>query len=237
MCGRYVTARAASDLVADFGARELVGEDTRPSWNVAPTQRVPIVTERLEKHTGEIVRRIETARWGLVPAWAKDPSVGSRAINARSETVLEKPTFRSAAVKRRAITPAMGYYEWQKEGSRKIPTYLHPGDEERPLAFASLFEFWRDKSVEDPDAHGAWLMTSTILTRPASDALGHIHDRSPLVLPEEMWAEWLDPELTEKSAIAGFIEQVPEPHLIPRVVGPEVGQVRNNGPELIQPAE
>ncbi|GAB2734441.1 hypothetical protein GCM10027090_02360 [Sinomonas soli] len=107
-----------------------------------------------EEHGGDR-RRIETARWGLVPAWAKDPSVGSRAIKARSETVLEKPTFRSGAVKRRAIVPGDGYYEWQKDGSRKTPTYLHPEQEGRPLAFAGLFEFWRDKSVEDDDAPGA----------------------------------------------------------------------------------
>ena len=236
MCGRYVSAKAASDLVSLFDAKEFVGEDTRPSWNVAPTQKVPIVTERLEKTTGEIVRRVETARWGLVPVWAKDPSVGSRAINARSETVLEKPTFRSAAVKRRGIVPANGYFEWQKDGSKKIPTYLHPEDESGVLAFAGLYEFWRDKSIPDDDAPGAWLMTSTVLTRPASDVLGHIHDRSPIILPEHMWADWLDPEQTDKSAIADFIDAVPEPHLVPRVVGPEVGNVRNNGHELIDPA-
>lgn len=112
MCGRFVMARADSDLVAAFGIEDVVGDELRPSWNVAPTQKVRIVTGRGPDGTGP-GSRLETARWGLVPVWAKSRSVGSRAINARSETVLEKPTFRSAAVKRRALVPAEGYYEWQ----------------------------------------------------------------------------------------------------------------------------
>lgn len=230
-----MTTRTPGELEDVFGAAWVAGRDLRPSWNVAPTQQVPIVLERLYKATGEVARRIETAKWGLVPGWAKDASVGSRAINARSETFLEKPTFRSAAIKRRQIQVADGYVEWQKNpDGTKTPTYLHPEDESRPLAFAGLYEFWRDRRVADDDDPGAWLMTSTILTRPAADAFGHIHDRMPIVLPPEMWDEWLDPGLTDKSAIAAFIDSVPDPQLVPRVVGPAIGSVRNNGPELIE---
>ncbi|VXC47491.1 Putative SOS response-associated peptidase (modular protein) [Arthrobacter sp. 9V] len=112
MCGRYVMSKATSDLLSHFEAKEVDGSPPGPSWNVAPTQNVPIVAERLDE--GTLDRRLLVARWGLVPSWAKDTKIGSKMINARSETILEKPSFRSAAVKRRAILPAEGYYEWQK---------------------------------------------------------------------------------------------------------------------------
>lgn len=174
---------------------------------------------------------METARWGLVPVWAKSRSVGSRAINARSETVLEKPTFRSAAVKRRALIPAEGYCEWQKNGSEKIPSYLHPQDE-GIVAFAGLYEFWRDPEVPEGEA-AEWLMTTTILTRPAAHALGHIQDRTPVIVPADLQDEWLDPELTGKGEIRTLLDGIPDPELVPLEVGKAVGNVRNNGPELV----
>jgi putative SOS response-associated peptidase YedK len=147
MCGRFVMAMADGDLVAAFGIEDVVGDGLRPSWNVAPTQKVRIVTGRGPDGTGP-GSRLETARWGLVPVWAKSRSVGSRAINARSDTVLDKPMFRSAAVKRRALVPAEGYYEWQVVGKEKIPTYLQPQGG-GIVGFAGLYEFWRDPEVPD----------------------------------------------------------------------------------------
>lgn len=217
------------DLVASLRIDDVAGEELQPSWNVAPTQRVRIVTGRQDG------RVMETARWGLVPVWAKDRSVASRAINARSETVLEKPTFRSAAVKRRALVPAEGYYEWQKDGTRKIPTYLHPADGQDVLAFAGLYEFWRDKDIPEGEP-GEWLMTTAILTRPAADTLGHIHDRMPIVVPPGLQDDWLDPGTTAKDDVRTLLEAIPDPDLTPRTVGAAVGNVRNNGPELITPA-
>ena len=123
MCGRYVMSKATSDLPSHFEAKEVEGSPPGPSWNVAPTQNVPIVAERLEE--GTLDRRLLIAKWGLVPSWSKDSKVGSKLINARSESILEKPSFRSAAVKRRAIVPAEGYYEWQNtEDGKKIRSIL-----------------------------------------------------------------------------------------------------------------
>ncbi len=235
-------AKATSDLVAAFAAEQAVGEDIAPSWNVAPTDNVRIVTERVhrgEEHDDDgrpaAVRRLATAKWGLVPVWAKDPKIGSRMINARRETVLEKPAFRKAAVKRRALVPADGYYEWEKSGKTKIPTYLYSPSED-PLAFAGLYEFWPDPSLPEDHEH-KWLLSFTIITTEASDALGHIHDRTPLIVPPDLYSDWLDPELTETTGVQQLLDAIPEPVLTPRVVSNEVNSVRNNGPELILPAQ
>lgn len=235
-------AKATSDLVAAFAADQAVGEETAPSWNVAPTDDVPIVTEgarRAENDDGggraAAVRRVTTAKWGLVPVWAKDPKIGSRMINARRETVLEKPAFRKAAVKRRALVPADGYYEWEKSGGTKIPTYLYSPTED-PLAFAGLYEFWPDPSLPEDHEH-KWLLSFTIITTEASDALGHIHDRAPLIVPPDLYADWLDPQLTEAHGVQQLLDAIPEPVLTPRVVSSEVNSVRNNGPQLIRPAD
>ncbi|WP_138444232.1 SOS response-associated peptidase [Sinomonas susongensis] len=238
MCGRYVMARAVGDLVAEFDVDETLVESLEPSYNVAPTDPVPIVLDRRDRETKNLSRKLVTARWGLVPSWAKDAKGAARLINARRETVTEKPSFRKAAAQRRALVPADGYYEWQKEETggktAKIPTYLHAPSED-VLAFAALFENWPDPSLPPDDPH-RWLRTCTIITAPASDALGHIHDRTPLMVPRDLWADWLNPEITSEGDVRSLIDAMPEPHLVPRVVGDLVNSVRNNGPELIEPA-
>lgn len=220
--------RATGDLLNFFGASSAAGTEPRENWNVAPTTDIRVVTA--DPDEGDGARRLATARWGLVPSWAKDVKIGARMINARSETVLEKPSFRSAAVKRRALIPADGYYEWQKTADGKIPTYLHNGD--AVLAFAALYEFWPDPDLAEDDEH-KWLMSATILTAPAADALGHIHDRTPVIVPAGMFGDWLDPEITSKDEVRQLLDAIPEPTLTPRVVSDRVNSVRNNGPELL----
>ncbi|MFP3580391.1 SOS response-associated peptidase [Arthrobacter sp. fls2-241-R2A-200] len=256
MCGRYVMARAVGDLLADFDA-ELDSENARKeialekSWNVAPTDAVPIVLERLLDDGPK--RQLHVAKWGLVPSWAKDAKGGARLINARSETVLEKPSFRKAATARRCAVPADGYYEWKKgEGKSKQPYYVHPGNG-AALAFAGLYEWWKDPSAAEDDP-GRWLLSMSILTadtptaesaqtrRSASvfDELTTLHDRVPLPMSRETMQAWLDPR--EKDA-AGLVEMVrSRAHdaaadwtLDP--VGTAVGNVRNNSPELIEPVQ
>ncbi|GAB3285123.1 SOS response-associated peptidase [Sinomonas notoginsengisoli] len=244
MCGRYVMARPVGDLVAEFDVDESYVDEVAPSYNVAPTDPVPIVLDRRDRANGGISRKLVTARWGLVPPWSKDAKGAARLINARRETVTEKASFRKAASAKRALVPADGYYEWEKRelpGAagkaakvEKVPTYLH-ADDNGVLAFAALFENWPDPTMP-PDHPDRWLRTCTILTGPASDALGYIHDRTPVIVPRGMWADWLDPETTEEADVRALIDSMPEPHLAPRIVGSLVNSVRNNGPELIEAA-
>ncbi len=227
-------SKATGDLLSYFDAKEVEGTPPPPSWNVAPTQDVPIIAERLEE--GAIDRHLLVARWGLVPSWAKDIKIGSKLINARGESILEKPSFRKAAVKRRALIPAEGYYEWQKtEDGKKIPNYEYSENDDFP-AFAGLYEFWPEPSVPEDDP-GRWLLSCTVLTTTAHDSLGHVHDRCLVIIPPDMYSDWLDPGTTDKADVQQLLNAVPEPVLTPRIVSDRVNSVRSNGPELVEPAQ
>lgn len=237
VCGRYASSRRDAELVEEFEVSEVVGEERPPSWNVAPTQGVRAVLERAprDEPDAEPTRQLRTLRWGLVPSWAKDAAIGNRMINARVETITEKPSFKRAASRRRLLVPADGYYEWeQREGRAKVPHFLHAPDGS-PLAFAGLYELWADpaRPEDDPDR---WLWSLTILTTRASDALGHIHERSPVVVPPDMRGDWLDPALTDLDLVRQVLDAVPEPRLATHEVSPRVNSVRNDGPELALPA-
>ncbi|EMQ97699.1 hypothetical protein ADIAG_03079 [Paeniglutamicibacter gangotriensis Lz1y] len=245
MCGRYVMAKAIGDLVAEAEAEADANLELRQSWNVAPTTDVPIVLERIIDDA--VHRQVHVAKWGLVPVWAKDSAVGVRAFNARSETVTEKPTFRSAVKARRCAVPAEGYYEWlagDTPKAKKRPFYVHPADESL-IFFAGLYEWWKDPSKGDGDPE-QWLLSTTILTcpSPAADAkppvlrqLHGLHDRLPIPLSKDAMAEWLDPK--DKNAVdlvemvrADAAEVASDWEL--REVDAAVGNVRNDGPELIE---
>jgi putative SOS response-associated peptidase YedK len=245
MCGRYATTASTSDLVAAFDAALAEDDASKlqsPSYNVAPTQTVPVILERpsrrdpdsQEDDEPEIVRQLRAVRWGLVPSWAKDPGIGSRMINARSETLTDKPSFKVAAARRRCILPAAGFFEWTKDPEgKKLPYFLH--DPDTPiLGFAGLYELWPDpgKAKDDPDR---WLWTTTVITRPATDALGHIHDRTPVIVTPDLRDDWLDCTSGKPSVAKDLLEALPEPHLVPYRVSTEVNSVRNNRADLIEP--
>lgn len=238
MCGRYVNVAASSDLLDEFDADEVVGDDLAPSWNVAPTDPVRMLVQRAPRdadRTAPAARQIRTARWGLVPSWSRDRKGGAKMINARIETVTQKPAFKAAAARRRCLVPALGYYEWQKTDQGKVAHFLHDPDGHL-LAMAGLYELWRDASLPDDDP-GRWLWTCTIITQQATDLLGAIHDRNPVVVPAELRADWLDCSSDDPETASRLLEQIPEARLEPYPVSPDVGNVGNNGPELIEPVD
>ena len=239
MCGRFASFTQTQDLADQLAIAELA-EDARllpPSWNVAPTDPVRIVVERAARDSTDVTRSMRLARWGLVPSWAKDPGVGARMINARSETLLDKPAFAKPFAVRRCLVLADGYYEWRKlalpaAGSKKTPKqpyWIHPAGSGVVAAFAGLYEFWRNPAASETDPD-RWLVSTTVVTRPASDRMAPIHDRMPLVLPPETWDAWLDPAVRDASDLL----QVDNAPLTVRPVGDAVGSVRNEGPELIE---
>jgi putative SOS response-associated peptidase YedK len=237
VCGRYASTSTRADLLAAYDAVEAVGEELPPSYNIAPTQQVNVVLERAPRTEPDAdpVRMVSSqVKWGLVPSWAKDPKIGSRLINARSETITSKPAFKAAAGRRRCVLPADGYFEWMKdEGGKKIPFFLHA---EGPVSMAGLYELWPNPSLPDDDPD-RWLWTCTVLTRPATDAAGQIHDRSPVILPDAFIDPWLDPALTDRDDVDALLNSVPEPHLDLYEVSTAVNSPRNNTPDLLRPIE
>lgn len=226
MCGRYAAAKDTATLVEEFQVDAVVEPAPEASYNVAPTHQVAVV---LARPTGDAVQRqLRTARWGLVPSWAKDPSIGSRMINARLEAVATKPAFRAAFARRRCIVPADGYFEWYRPTGprpRKQPYFIHRADG-TDLAMAGLLEFWR------PDPQAPWLLTVAVLTIPSAGVVAPIHDRMPLVMPESAYAEWLDPT---REVPADFSARLPMDLLVAHPVGTAVNSVRNNSPDLLLP--
>lgn len=236
MCGRFVVANVGSELVGVLRVDVIGDHLPSPSFNIAPTSTVAIVLDSPKSEPS--TRRLEAARWGLVPAWAKDPKVGARAFNARSEGLEDKPMFRTALHKRRAIVPATGYYEWKTTDDGKIPHYIHPADDS-PLYFAGLYEWWRNPELAD-DAPERWLLSFTILTRDAIGRLGSVHDRMPLFLDPDHADAWLDPTTDNvQDVLDAAIDAAPDvaKTLDDHVVAKAVGNVRNDGPQLLTPVD
>ena len=219
MCGRYATTRSEADLSDLFDAVD-VTEGLTPSWNVAPTDPVPVIRVSQSRDDARVLDR---ARWGLVPPWATDLRGGARMINARSETVATSPAFAPSFARRRCLVPADGWFEWLGAGKQKQAFYMVPADGS-PLAFAGLWSAWGAEPV----------LTCSVLTTAAIGGLARVHDRMPLILPRDRWAGWLagggDP--------AGLLQPMTERELDAievRPVGRAVGNVRNNGPHLLDP--
>ena len=242
MCGRYASSRQPEDLVEEFDIRNSELPRLEPDWNVAPTKEVYAVVERPPSGEKESPpeRQLRVLSWGLLPFWAKDPKVGNKMINARMETVAEKPAYRRAFEKRRAILPADGYFEWYPTEEqtlagkpRKQPYFIRPADG-GVLAMAGLYEIWRDPDkAEDDPARFRW--TCTVLTTSAEDSLGQIHDRMPLMLSPHRYDAWLDPRNNSKDDLLALLEPAAPGRLEAYPVSKLVSNVKNNGPELFDP--
>ncbi len=224
MCGRFTLSTNMDDLQErfDFEARDLV---FRASYNVAPTQQVLAVLGSADdggKNQPEIMR------WGLIPFWAKDPSIGSRMINARSETVAQKPAFRNALQKRRCLVLADGFYEWRKEGKDKVPMYICSRSRE-PFAMAGLYETWKLPEGEP-------VRSCTIITTTPNKLMEPIHNRMPVILPRGAEATWLDRENEDQDALTSLLMPYPEGEMEAYVVSTLVNSAKNNFPECIAPA-
>lgn len=253
MCGRYALAQSPDDLADEFDVDRIdVDERHDPSWNVAPTDPVFGVLTRKRRDDPDVVeRRLRGLRWGLVPSWATDPAIASRLINARLETVHEKPAFRRAFALRRCLLPADGYFEWYGEAPseapddpadrarrkvrvKKQPFFIRPRDGGM-LAMAGLYEIWRDPAVADDDDPAAFRWTSVVITTSAEDDIGQIHDRTPLLVEPDRWSAWLDPGSQDVDALRSLLVPAAPGRLEAYPVSTDVNSVRNNGPQLIEP--
>lgn len=237
MCGRYATTQTSASLNQTFEA-DLANSfvELEADYNMAPTKLAPILIGRApeESSAGRPLRELMTAKWGLIPGWAKDPSIGNRMINARSETAAEKPAFKKAFARRRALIPADGYFEWYErqpidgKKSPKQPFYITPKDGS-VLAMAGLYEFWKDRQG------GEWVISYTILTTAAEDEFGHLHDRMPLFVESDGFDTWLDPAPHATEQLMELLIPAAPGRLDAFAVSTAVNDVRNNGPELIEP--
>jgi putative SOS response-associated peptidase YedK len=245
MCGRYAVSSDPDDLLEQFEVEQDASEGRyRPRYNVAPTDEVPVVVRRAPRADpgAAPVRQLRLMRWGLVPSWSKDRRGGSRMINARREGVLDKPAYRRSVLARRCLVPADGWYEWQaspvtrdaKGRPTKQPFFTAAADGGR-TAFAGLYDFWRDADLPADDPL-AWLTTFTIVTTAAEPGLAQLHDRMPVVLPAGRWAAWLDPQVDDRAAVGDLLADLPAGRFASYPVSRRVGDVRQQGPAMLDPA-
>jgi putative SOS response-associated peptidase YedK len=219
MCGRYTFTSAPEAMRQLF--RYLEQPNFPPRFNVAPTQPIAIV--RLV----EGQRQFALVRWGFLPSWVKDPKTFTLVINARGESVIDKPAFRAAMKRRRCLIPADGFYEWQKAGDRKRPFFIH-AKSGAPLAFAGLWETWTGPNGEE-------LETAAIVTTRANRTLGAIHERMPVIVPPEAFDLWLDCATVDAATAAALIKPGPEDLLEAYEISTAVNRTANDGPKLLEP--
>jgi putative SOS response-associated peptidase YedK len=233
MCGRFVSASPPDEIARYFDADEPEAA-LDPSYNVAPTDDVYVVLG--DGRT----RRVAPMHWGLVPGWAKDPSVGNRMINARADSLATKGAFKAAFQKRRCLVPADGFYEWKAVPGQKAkqPMFIHPPPGEQ-FAFAGLWAVWRDPNApaEELEAGGGRLRSCTIVTGEPNEKVRPIHDRMPVILPRSAWDTWLDPAVDDLYLLGRLLVPAPASSLDVYAVSDEVNNVRNGGAHLIDPVE
>jgi putative SOS response-associated peptidase YedK len=231
VCGRFVQASSPELLVDRFGVDEVAAPVHEPSYNVAPRANVYAVRDRRGDGGGRR-RYLSEMRWGLIPSWATDPKVGDRMINARAESLADKPAYERAFRRHRCLVPAEGFYEWQRRGARKQPMFIHRRDGE-PMAFAGLWAAWRDGDA--PDAE--WMRSCTIVTTGANGIVAPLHDRMPVVLEERDWDRWLDPDAGDLDALARLLRPGSDDLLVAYPVGTAVNRADNDGPHLVERVE
>ncbi len=220
MCGRFALHHPAQQVLELFSVEQSTFE-LQPRYNIAPSQQVAVVRQREQ-------RTLDACKWGLIPSWAKDPKIGSRMINARAETLAEKPAYRNALKRRRCLIPASGFYEWRKEGEARIPTYIFPRTAPL-LALAGLWEEWRA-----PD--GELLHSCTIITTGANEFMTPIHARMPVILPPAQQDLWLDPEQQDTGALVELLQPLAGEELASHPVGKQVNSPAFDAPACIEPA-
>jgi putative SOS response-associated peptidase YedK len=219
MCGRFTLSQSAEAIASVFQLDEV--PILQPRYNIAPTQLVPTVLQKPEQRQ----RQLQMLRWGLIPAWAKDPAMGARLINARAETVAEKPSFRSAFRHRRCLVIADGFYEWQRQDGKKQPFYFRMHNAQ-PFAFAGLWERWQDPN-------GEIIETCTILTTDANELLRPIHDRMPVILDPKDYDLWLDPAVENSEPLQQILHPYASEAMTCYAVSTKVNNPGNDTPECI----
>jgi putative SOS response-associated peptidase YedK len=225
MCGRFAQERPASDLAEIFAAEPLA-DDPGPRYNVAPTDDALVVVQREDR------RAITAYRWGLVPHWATDLKSGSRMFNARAETITTSPAFRAAFARRRCLVPVEAFYEWKREGSVRQPFAIRREDG-RPLVLAGVWAGWRDPA-SDPEAPLVRRTFSIVTTAP-NEAMAALHDRMPVIVPDDAWDRWLDPTPGDDGELVAMLQPSDAVELRIHPVERLVNDVRRDGPELLVP--
>ncbi|MBT8351080.1 MAG: SOS response-associated peptidase [Deltaproteobacteria bacterium] len=224
MCGRFAGFTTLEMLLEHFPI-DVADAQVKPNYNVAPSQEILAIARYEGKN------HLNNFHWGLVPFWAKDLSIGSRLINARSETAATKPSFRNAFKQRRCLIPSNGFYEWKGSKGQKQPMFLTLPDS-KPFAFAGLWETWDNKGKEESP-----YLSCSILTRAASKSVRSIHHRMPVILKPDAFDTWLDPNNRDISSLLEIIQNRIHTELISIPVSREVNSVKNNGPKNIQAIE
>lgn len=218
MCGRFSLTRGDRDIEEEFGVK--VPFAHKPRYNIAPTQEVLVLLD-------DGIRHIEVLRWGLIPSWTRDPQMSKAFINARAETIFQRPSFRQAAQKRRCLILADGFYEWRKTPKGKTPMYIRLKSK-RPFGFAGLWESWTSPE-------GLTLKTCAILTTEANELMRPIHDRMPVIVPKNLEALWLNPQIHSERELAPILQPYPPEEMEAFEVSRLVNSPKHDRPECIQP--
>jgi putative SOS response-associated peptidase YedK len=221
MCGRFVRRRSSSTLAEEFQANN-IADDVQPSFNVAPTNNVVVVLDDGDRH-------LVSMRWGLIPSWASEPTIGSKLINARAESLTQSAAFKNAFRNRRCLVVADGFYEWQKQNGTKTPLLIQLKSE-RPFGFAGLYETWASASGES-------VATCTIITTEPNDIVRPIHDRMPVILPRDVEDFWLDSSIEDHRRLLDLLLPYPAAEMEAYAVSTLVNSVKNDSIACVEPAK